>query len=176
MAIYRNWVHGSDVNVRFPDNADHLQRTGSGTFVRQEAGTSNRFYFAIPTPAIINNNKSIEIEEVHLHVRMSGAVIRKVTVHEAAVEIFGEDTDIQGEEIQRAFDLRGRITSPKLVQSAINFGIEVDFAETTGGPVDSVDPTVTLIAAGAQFDTNTPTKPTLEEGQVVKGTFFVNSG
>ncbi len=171
MADYQYWVHGSDVNIWSRENTIRIQRGGAYTLVQQESGTSNTFFFAIPTPTEISDNRSIEVEEVYLHARLDDAELESVTVHEGTTQIFTEildGTHTQGEDMILTFDLKD-----KVVQSAINFGVSIDFLETSD--IEGV-PAVRLIAAGARFDTfGIPLPPDADE-KVVKETFFFRPG
>lgn len=152
---YRNWVHGSDVNVENPDEIEELNRDGSGTSVSQNIETSNSFHFAIPTPTEINNVPTVEVEEVYLHARLTGTTIDRVTVHEGEVQIFDMDVNIQDIEkpvtINQTFDVRD-----DRIQSAINLGVEVDFTQTPDIDDPNLDdPTIKFISGGAQFNAYT---------------------
>jgi len=66
MARYEFWTHGVNVQIEYPDNIVGMtgnecaepRRSGWGTLVHQKENTTNWFHFAIPTPAIINNQEA----------------------------------------------------------------------------------------------------------------------
>ncbi|HSQ85138.1 MAG TPA: DUF6623 family protein [Desulfobacterales bacterium] len=66
MARYEFWIHGVNVQIEYPDNIVGItgderaepRRSGWGTLVHQKENTANWFHFAIPTPALINNQET----------------------------------------------------------------------------------------------------------------------
>ncbi len=58
MGVYDLWTHGTSVQVEYPDRVKYIRRAGWGTNIRQEHGSSNWYHFAIPTPTIINNDRT----------------------------------------------------------------------------------------------------------------------
>ena len=66
MARYEFWTHGVNVQIEYPDKIVAMtgdersepRRSGWGTLVHQKEDTTNWFHFAIPTPAIINNQEA----------------------------------------------------------------------------------------------------------------------
>ena len=65
MARYEFWTHGVNVQIEYPDSIVGItgderaepRRSGWGTLVYQKENTANWFHFAIPTPALINNQE-----------------------------------------------------------------------------------------------------------------------
>lgn len=154
MGKWVNWVHGTDVNVEWPDRVldggpntpdGHPRRAGWGTDVRQRAQTFNWFHFAVPTPTEIDSDDVVEVEDVFLQGRTNeNSEISNVHVWEGGHEVVWQNNDVTG---TRNETLNERWNVPdNRIRSALGISVRVEFDD--GTPTGMV----TFSAAGAQFD------------------------
>lgn len=157
MSKYVNWVHGTDVNIEYPDRVHdggsntprgHPRRAGWGTVIRQQPG-DNWFHFAIPTPTQIDadwNNIAplVQVEDVWLHAEVNQAArVDAVHVWVGDNQIWRKD-NIRGLENEVIFE-KWDITDWALFRSV---GLSVHVSFSSGDDLGQV----TFHGAGAQFD------------------------
>jgi len=65
MARYEVWTHGADTVVEFPTRATEIRHAGFGTQVRQPAGSTNWFHFALPAITVIDG-RATAVREIRL--------------------------------------------------------------------------------------------------------------
>lgn len=161
MSKFANWVHGTDVNIEYPDRVHdggpntrrgHPRRAGWGTVIRQPRG-DNWFHFAIPTPTQIDADwhdvtpPMVEVEDAYLHATVNEAA-RVDAVHAwvGNEQIWREDniSGLENEEIYKKWNITDRILLPF---KGVGLSVHVSFS--SGDELGSV----TFHGAGAQFDT-----------------------
>ena len=139
----RNWVHGADVNVEWPNRlantaaGDHEPlRQGFGSTVRQN-GSHNWFHFAVPTP-------QSELEDAMLWAEVNPeATVDKVHIRvgtELHEEITGSDDGFpfENENIDRKWNIRD-----KNIEGPVCLCVHANFKQ--GGQIR-------FVGGGAQFD------------------------
>jgi hypothetical protein len=77
------WVHGTDINIEFPERLDGIRRAGFYTYLYGKENTSNWFHFAVPTPVIVDG-KRLRIARAMLRcrTRSTKAIIRHVHIYD----------------------------------------------------------------------------------------------
>lgn len=159
MGKYVNWVHGTDVNIEWPDRIHdggsnsapgNPRPVGWGTIVRQERG-DNWFHFAIPTPTAIDVTTiqvtPVVIHDVFLHATLNeSARVDRVHVWYGDTQITRRDNieGLENEEIREKWDI-----PDDPIYEGVGLSVHVDF--DTGSEMGEV----TFHSAGAQFDTDT---------------------
>ncbi len=108
--VYALGIHGSSIQVEFPEHLTQIRRTGWGTLLEQNGQTDNWFHFDIPTPRVMADtrifwftkayftadlNENVRIEKIHLR---SGDELRTVknvtyTGRKLINEIIGQETE-----------------------------------------------------------------------------------
>lgn len=117
MARYEFWIHGVNVQIEYPDRIVGMtgdgraepRRSGWGTLIYQKKDTTNWFHFAIPTPAIINN-QGAALKSIRLRAEINGnALIDKIHFRHDNRIIFSEKTDITNCSVDQTFDIPGTL-------------------------------------------------------------------
>jgi hypothetical protein len=82
------WVHGTSIQVEYPDRIASLRRLGFYTRIVGEPNTRNWFHFAIPTPVIVDGDRK-QVGPVILRFRTNSteAVVRDVHVYDGYTKI-----------------------------------------------------------------------------------------
>jgi Family of unknown function (DUF6623) len=82
------WIHGTSMQIEYPERVDAVRRAGSGIVVEGKPGSRNWFHFAIPTPVIVDDNR-LKVGSVLLvcHTLSADAVIRDLHVFDGGHRI-----------------------------------------------------------------------------------------
>lgn len=137
------WTHGTSVQVKRPDLVRIINRRSFGTMISQNAGTTNWFYFAIPTPTIL-----ADARVDHTDAYLSGGVNENAKLDR--MHVWEGDMNLErfnGLEIvnQRRFDIERGITTDRGPRGGLMICAYVKFL--TGRP----RPEVWFNGAGARF-------------------------
>jgi hypothetical protein len=142
MSEYEYWLHGTSIRVEYPDRVEHIRRAGYYTEVRQKAGTSNWFHFAIPTPTI-HAGKKMKHSHAHLLAEVhESAKLDKVHIWDGdrCVKKI-DDLGLTDQHVARTFEI------PKqFVRNGLLVSVYVEFLE------DEQPGEVHFMGAGASFD------------------------
>lgn len=78
-----SWVHGSDLNIEFPERLHTIRRAGFYTYLYGNENTDNWFHFAVPTPVIVDGNR-LRIARAMIRCRTfsTKAIIRHVHIYD----------------------------------------------------------------------------------------------
>jgi len=136
------WLHGTGVQVEYPDRVQYIRRAGYYTEVRQNPGTWNWFGFPIATPTVHSGNK-MKHSEAYLHVDVhQNAKVDKVHIWDGdrCVKKF-DSLGLAHQHVEKTF------TIPKQrVRHGLLISVYVDFLE--GEELGQVN----FVGAGASFD------------------------
>jgi peptidoglycan hydrolase-like protein with peptidoglycan-binding domain len=77
------WVHGTDINIEFPERLESVRRAGFYTYLHGKNDTENWFHFAVPTPVIVDGQR-LRIARAMLRCRThsTNAIIRHVHIYD----------------------------------------------------------------------------------------------
>jgi hypothetical protein len=85
------WLHGSRVQVEFPDRIELQRRMGFYTQIRGRAGSDNWFHFAIPTPVIVDDVRLLAGSVILRLKAANGAMVHAVHVYDGERRIASHD-------------------------------------------------------------------------------------
>jgi len=139
-----SWIHGTSVQVEFPDQLESIRRFGFFTRVVGNANTFNWFHFAIPTPVIVNDDRKV-VGPVILRFITGGtnAVVQHVDVWDADSRIAAHhDINLSGSQL---FVKLGVPHCPPAV-----FGLGISVGVRFGGGT-ATERRVDFISAGCDF-------------------------
>ena len=131
MSDYALWTHGVSMEV---ENAGggrglHIQRTGFGTKIKQNRGTSNWFHLAVPTPTLWEG-EHLRLCAASLRVDVNNdAVIKRVHVRESLEGETGYcskvcdsgDINITGQVTHIPLDHFGQVEGPLAICAYVEF-------------------------------------------------------
>jgi len=126
MAQYAYWTHGVDGQIEWPNMVldggqgtpvGHPRRAGFGLCVRQNAGTTNWFHFAIPTPTKLHDDASIWLKNIHLRIEVNeNAMVDSVHLWDGGSRFQTWDNlSLVGQSIDQDFDNPDHNTSSGIV-------------------------------------------------------------
>jgi len=83
-----SWVHGTDINIEYPERLEAIRRAGFYTHLYGKPNTRNWFHFAIPTPVIVNK-KRLKIVCAILRFRTfsSNAIVKHIHIYDGYSKI-----------------------------------------------------------------------------------------
>lgn len=138
------WVHGTSIEVEFPDRIADMRRFGFFTRIIGKPNTVNWFHFAIPTPVIVDNDRK-EVGPVILRFKTgsTNAVVRDVHVYDGEARIAAHDgVNLSGNHF---FERFGVAHSPPVLWG---LGISIGVRFGTG---TALQRSMDFIAAGCDF-------------------------
>jgi peptidoglycan hydrolase-like protein with peptidoglycan-binding domain len=138
------WVHGTSMEVEFPDQIAEMRRFGFFTRIVGKANTTNWFHFAIPTPVIVNDDRK-EVGPIILRFRTgsANAVVRDVHVYDGEARIAAHDgVNLSGDQFFARF---GVAHSPPVL-----WGLGISIGVAFGGGT-AAQRRMDFIAAGCDF-------------------------
>jgi len=142
------WLHGTGMQIEFPDNIKSVRRAGGGTYIVGKEGTTNVFHFPIPTPVIINDHR-LRVGSVLLKcvTGSNHAAINTVNINDGKVLLKSYDNlNLIGNIGLKRFDVPN---SPE-VQLGVDIVVHVSFP-----PAMEIHPddafSMTFEAAGCDF-------------------------
>ena len=82
------WIHGTSIQVEYPDRLERIARAGFYTYLYGKPNTSNWFHFALPTP-VIQNKKRLKVVCAILRFRTfsNKAVVNHVHIYDGYSKI-----------------------------------------------------------------------------------------
>ena len=94
------WIHGTDINIEYPERLDGIRRAGFYTYLYGKANTSNWFHFAIPSPVIVDG-KRLRIVRAMIRCRTHStkAIIKHVHIYDGYSRIAAHnDVNLTGDQ------------------------------------------------------------------------------
>jgi subtilisin family serine protease len=138
---HANWIHGTSVEVEYPDRLNLFSKKGFYTLVEGKPDTTNWFHFALPTPVIVDN-KRLKLESVILmFVTQPDAVVTNVHIYDGYQKIEAFDSlSMTGSHLFERFDVLNL-----LVRYGIGISIGVKFGK------QSTNNLMAFVSAGGDF-------------------------
>jgi hypothetical protein len=135
------WIHGTSVQVEFPERVLSIARRGFSTTIVVE-GRPNWFHFFIPTPVILSGDR-LRLESVILRYRLPfSQAVTNVHIYDAERLLIGYNgLDRRGDQF---FD---RYAVPDLPEVRFGIGVSVNYDNNA----IAADPFIEFFAAGADF-------------------------
>jgi hypothetical protein len=137
------WIHGTSMQIEYPDRVAAVRRAGSGIVVEGKPSTRNWFHFAIPTPVIVDDHR-LRVGSVLLvcKTRSADAFIRDIHVFDGGHRIVEHnDVGLSGDLGMVRYD----VPEHPLVRTGIGISIGVGFG------VEMVSHQMVFVSAGCDF-------------------------
>lgn len=141
---HASWIHGTSVQVEFPDQLESIRRFGFFSRVVGRRNTFNWFHFAIPTPVIVNHDRKV-VGPVILRFVTGGAnaVVQHVDIWDADVRVAAHhDINLSGQQLFVKFGVPH--CPPALFGLNVSIGVRFEGGSATQRRVD-------FISAGCDF-------------------------
>ena len=82
------WIHGTDINIEYPERLENIRRAGFYTNLYGKAATTNWFHFAIPSPVIVDGRRlKIARAMIRCRTHSDKAVIKHVHLYDGYSKI-----------------------------------------------------------------------------------------
>ena len=94
------WVHGTDINIEYPERLDAIRRAGFYTHLYGKENTMNWFHFAVPSPVIVDGTR-LRIARAMLRCRTHSkrAIIKHVHLYDGFTKIASHnDVNLTGDQ------------------------------------------------------------------------------
>lgn len=143
--IFTSWVHGSSMQIEYPNRVTAVRHTGPFVRIEGVAGQNTWVHLPVPTPTIVDGSKMrVGAALVSFRTRAK-AQVHEVIVYDGERRI-AEHTglDLRDDNLDARFDVPG---TPEAVQG-INITLGVRFDE---GAPDARSLQIEIIGAGIEF-------------------------
>lgn len=139
-----SWVHGTSLQIEFPENVEFVRRFGFFTRIIGRPNTTNWLHFAIPTPVIVNNaRKTFGPCMLRFSTAGVGALVRDVHLYDGEVRVVAHNgVNLSG---SQPFTRFGVAHAPKVL-----WGVGISIGVTFGGGAAATR-TMDFISAGCDF-------------------------
>ncbi len=85
---YASWIHGTSIQVEFPDRLESITRAGFYTYLVGRTNTTNWFHFAVPTPVILDRVRlSVICAILRFRTFSTNAIVRDVHIYDGFTRI-----------------------------------------------------------------------------------------
>lgn len=93
------WVHGTDINIEYPERLESIRRAGFYTYLYGNANSSNWFHFAVPTPVIVDGSRlKIVRAMIRCRTHSASAIIKHVHIYDGYSRIAAHnDVNLTGD-------------------------------------------------------------------------------
>lgn len=135
------WVHGTSVEVEYPDQLSRFSKKGFYTIAEGKPGTGNWFHFALPTPVIVDG-KRLKLESIILaFVTQSDVTVTNVHIYDGYRKIEAFDgLSLTGSHLFERFDV---------LNLPVRYGIGISIGAKFG--TESTNHVIALVSAGGDF-------------------------
>lgn len=144
-ANYTSWVHGSSMQVEYPNRVTSVRHTGPFARIEGSEGQNTWVHFPIPTPTV-RDGKKMRVGTALVSFRTrSHATVHEVIVYDGEERIAEHlNLQLQGNHLNARFDVPGH---PQ-VNQGINITLGVLFANKAP---DLRSLQVEIVGAGVEF-------------------------
>ncbi len=142
---FTSWVHGSSMQIEYPNRVTSVRHTGPFVRIEGAEGQNTWVHFPIPTPAVVNGTR-MKVDTALLSFRTRGsATVHEVIVYDGDKRIAEHmDLNLKDDHLDARFDVPG---SPE-VNQGINITVGVLFG-TNAPDVRSMQ--IEIVGAGIEF-------------------------
>ena len=145
--LQASWVHGS--SVRAEREGYYISKRFAGYAAQFNTHGEEWFHFAIPTPVIIDNNRTSLSKVFLLFKTLNGAKIRHLHVYDGPSKIKTfEDISLSGDYSDNIDNENMWVTNP---QPSIKYGVGLSFFVDFGKRNATSVPHISFVTAGADF-------------------------
>ncbi len=148
--FYASWTHGNNLTVESPENLDSVGHYGWGGDMLIKPGKSSWFHIPIPTPVIVNGNRSL-LQRVFIMFQCTQCSIRNLHVYDGSSKVQEFNNLMYDGEHRTSLDTQNTYNLSN--QHIVIWGIGITFFCVADIGFDSKIPPPRLIlgAAGGDF-------------------------
>ena len=142
---FTSWVHGSSMQIEYPDRVTSVRHTGPFVRIQGAEGQNTWVHFPIPTPAVVNGTR-MKVDTALLSFRTRGkATVHEVIVYDGEKRIAEHmDLNLEDDHLEARFDVPD---SPE-----VNQGINITLGVLFGTKLpDTRSMQIEIIGAGVEF-------------------------
>ena len=142
---FTSWVHGSSMQVEYPDRLTAVRHTGPFVRIEGSEGQNTWVHFAVPTPTVVDGTRSkVSAALVSFRTR-SHAKVNEVIVYDGEKRIAEHmDINLEGDHLDARFEVPG---SPEA-----NLGINITVGVQFGNNAPNVRAMqIEIVGAGIEF-------------------------
>ena len=142
---FTSWVHGSSMQVEYPDRLTAVRHTGPFVRIEGSEGQNTWLHFAVPTPTVVDGARTrINAALVSFRTR-SHAKVNEVIVYDGEKRIAEHmDINLEGDHLDARFEVPG---SPEA-----NLGINITVGVQFGNNAPNVRAMqIEIVGAGIEF-------------------------
>ena len=142
---FTSWVHGSSMQVEYPDRLTDGRHTGPFVRIEGSEGQNTWLHFAVPTPTVVDGTRTrINAALVSFRTR-SHAKVNEVIVYDGEKRIAEHmDINLEGDHLDARFEVPG---SPEA-----NLGINITVGVQFGNNAPNVRAMqIEIVGAGIEF-------------------------
>jgi len=142
---FTSWVHGSSMQIEYPNRVTSVRHTGPFVRIEGAAGQNTWVHFPIPTPAVVSGTR-MKVGTALLSFRTrANATVNEVIVYDGDKRIAEHmDINLKDEHLDARFDVPG---NPE-----VNYGINITLGVTFGSKAADVrSMQIEIIGAGIEF-------------------------
>jgi hypothetical protein len=151
--MHASWVHGNALTVESPEKLERVGHFAWGADMQIKAGQSSWFHIPIPTPVIVDDERTT-LQRVFLLFKSEVGSIRHVHVTDGSFKIQEfENLSLDGE---HRLSLDGQNMFVLKQPHTVRWGIGISFFYTAAIGFDSLLPPSRLIIASAGGDFFSP--------------------
>ena len=151
------WVHGTAVQVEYPDKLESYVRKGWGTRYTGKFNSKNWFHFSIPTPALVDGFYPI-LRKVYVlyndkNFPLAGGGIQNVHIYDGPKKLFAFDNlnpDYSGDHSKQIDEFNCWDVGENYKWIRLGLGISVGVVFRAGGDLGGITE-ISFTAAGAEF-------------------------
>ena len=140
-----SWVHGSSMQIEYPNRITSVRHTGPFVRIEGAAGQNTWVHLPVPTPTVVDGNKMrVGAALVSFRAR-ANAKVNEVIVYDGERRIAEHmDLDLRDDHLDARFDVPG---NPEASQG-INITLGVSFSDSAP---DVRSMQIEIIGAGVEF-------------------------
>ena len=142
---FTSWVHGSSMQVEYPDRVTAVRHTGPFVRIEGSEGQNTWVHFAVPTPTVVDGTRTrVNAALVSFRTR-SHAKVNEVIVYDGEKRIAEHmDINLEGDHLDARFEVPG---SPEA-----NLGINITVGLQFGNDAPNVRAMqIEIVGAGIEF-------------------------
>ena len=142
---FTSWVHGSSMQVEYPDRLTAVRHTGPFVRIEGSEGQNTWVHFAVPTPTVVDGTRTrVNAALVSFRTR-SHAKVNEVIVYDGEKRIAEHmDINLEGDHLDARFEVPG---SPEA-----NLGINITVGVQFGANAPNVRAMqIEIVGAGIEF-------------------------
>ena len=142
---FTSWVHGSSMQVEYPDRLTAVRHTGPFVRIEGSEGQNTWVHFAVPTPTVVDGTRTKVAAALVSFRTRSHAKVNEVIVYDGEKRIAEHmDINLEGDHLDARFEVPG---NPEA-----NLGINITVGVQFGNNAPNVRAMqIEIVGAGIEF-------------------------